>query len=129
MYANPKSELNSQSMNLVLADLERQIKSIARTIERLTVDPVESSVIPLLPPTHRHNLVLANELMSLRRECAAMFPECHFADPQFDILLDLYAANLSQRRTSVTDLGVGTAVPTTTLLRHIDIMVKQGVLT
>ena len=45
-----------------------------------------------------------------------------FADPAWDMLLDLYAAQLERRRVSVSSLCIAAAVPPTTALRWIGTM-------
>jgi DNA-binding MarR family transcriptional regulator len=49
-----------------------------------------------------------------------------FADPAWDMLLDLYAARLERRRVSVSSLCIAAAVPPTTALRWIGTMHDAG---
>lgn len=49
-----------------------------------------------------------------------------FADPAWDMLLDLAAARLEQRPVSVSSLCIAAAVPTTTGLRWIKTMLDRG---
>ncbi len=49
-----------------------------------------------------------------------------FADPAWDMLLDLFAASLEQRRVSVSSLCIAAAVPPTTALRWIGTMHHAG---
>jgi hypothetical protein len=51
-----------------------------------------------------------------------------FADPAWDILLDLTAARAEHRRVSVTSLCIASGVPPTTALRWIGQMVDAGLL-
>ena len=51
-----------------------------------------------------------------------------FADPAWDILLELYALECEQRRTSVSKLCIAAAVPSTTALRWIDKLYADGLL-
>jgi DNA-binding MarR family transcriptional regulator len=51
-----------------------------------------------------------------------------FADPAWDILLELYALRCEQRRTSVSKLCIAAAVPTTTALRWIEKLLSDGLL-
>ena len=51
-----------------------------------------------------------------------------FADPAWDILLDLYAAELAQQRVSVSKCCLGANVPATTALRHIESLSKKGLI-
>ena len=49
-----------------------------------------------------------------------------FADPAWDMLLDLMAARLEQRRVAVSSLCIAAAVPPTTALRWIKTLCEQG---
>ena len=49
-----------------------------------------------------------------------------FADPAWDMLLDLFAADLEQRRVSVSSLCIAAAVPPTTALRWIGSLHEAG---
>ena len=56
------------------------------------------------------------------------FDDGLFADPAWDILLDLTAARAEGRRVSVTSLCIASGVPPTTALRWIAQMTAQGLL-
>lgn len=47
-------------------------------------------------------------------------------DPAWDMLLDLYSAEIEQRKVSVTSLSIASGVPATTALRWIRSMVDAG---
>ena len=64
-------------------------------------------------------------LLALRRKRDRFFDGALFADPAWDMLLELYAAELGQRRVSVSCLCVGAAVPATTALRWIAVLEKR----
>lgn len=51
-----------------------------------------------------------------------------FADPAWDILLDLFAAQLEQQRVAVSSLCIAAAVPATTALRWIKTLTDLGLL-
>jgi len=51
-----------------------------------------------------------------------------FADPAWDILLELYARELAQQRISVSKLCYASNVPPTTALRWIQSLERQGLL-
>lgn len=67
------------------------------------------------PPSEADILLL----LKLRRRRDCFFAAELFADPAWDILLELYAAQLGQRRIPVSSTCIGAAVPTTTALRWI----------
>lgn len=47
-------------------------------------------------------------------------------EPDWDMLLDLYAARLRGKQVSITSLCIAANVPSTTALRHIAAMVQHG---
>ena len=61
-----------------------------------------------------------------RRLRENFFDAVLFADPAWDILLDLYLARLEQRRTTVSSLCAAAATPATTALRYINALVDRG---
>ena len=67
--------------------------------------------------------------LRLRRIRARFFAEALFADPAWDILLDLRLAELEGRRVAVSSLCIAAAVPATTALRWIGLMTETGLLT
>lgn len=63
-----------------------------------------------------------------RRARGQFFSADLFADPGWDILLDLMAARCERRRVSVSSLCIAAAVPPTTALRWIKDMTSAGLL-
>lgn len=61
-----------------------------------------------------------------RRLRAQYFAAELFADPAWDMLLDLFAAELESRRVSVSSLCIAAAVPPTTALRWIGTLHEAG---
>jgi DNA-binding MarR family transcriptional regulator len=51
-----------------------------------------------------------------------------FADPAWDMLLDLTAARAEHKRVSVTSLCIASGVPSTTALRWIALLTQAGLL-
>lgn len=70
-------------------------------------------------------LPLARELYKLRRKREEYISSTLFADPAWDILLDLYVARLELRRASVKSVCIGSGVPATTALRWINLLLKE----
>ncbi|TCM21996.1 DNA-binding MarR family transcriptional regulator [Novosphingobium sp. PhB165] len=72
---------------------------------------------------------LARQTYDDRRRRTKIFgSEELFGEPAWDILLDLFIAAKERRRVSVTSACIGSAVPSTTALRWITILEKQGLL-
>lgn len=65
-------------------------------------------------------------IIALRRLRQTHFSADLFADPAWDILLDLALAERQQRRVCVSSLCIGAQVPTTTALRWIKHMTDSG---
>ena len=93
------------------------------------------SMRPVVPPAPAGDTVSEAELVQLarrisywRRKRDAMFDPVIFADPEWDILLDLFAEGGFGRRVSMSSLCIAAAVPTTTAVRCINMMVDRGVL-
>jgi DNA-binding MarR family transcriptional regulator len=68
------------------------------------------------------------ETIKLRRLRDKFFDAELFADPAWDILLDLYAARLDAISVSVSSLCIAASVPATTALRWISGMTESGML-
>jgi hypothetical protein len=74
-------------------------------------------------------LELARQTYDDRRRRTKIFrTDALFGEPAWDILLDLFIAAKERRRVSVTSACIGSAVPSTTALRWIAILEKQGFL-
>lgn len=71
---------------------------------------------------------LVRRIIRQRQLRAQMFTGDLFADPAWDILLDLTAARAEHTRVSVTSLCIASGVPATTALRWIGQMVDAGLL-
>ncbi|MBX9896343.1 MAG: winged helix DNA-binding protein [Qipengyuania sp.] len=71
---------------------------------------------------------LVHRIIRQRRLRDRYFESELFADPAWDILLDLTAARAEHRRVSVTSLCIAAAVPATTALRWIAQMSEMGIL-
>jgi DNA-binding MarR family transcriptional regulator len=61
-----------------------------------------------------------------RRLRTRYFPEHLFADPAWDMLLDLLQAEIAQLRVPVSSLCIAAAVPATTALRWLKTLVQEG---
>lgn len=71
---------------------------------------------------------MVREIIKKRRMRERFFEAELFADPAWDILLDLKAARLEGQNVSVSSLCIAAAVPPTTALRWITAMTESGML-
>ena len=129
-----------------LALLIERIDAIARRLDRLdanqrrgtaffdrhTSSEMESALIvsartrnqsPSLPDPR-----LLRSLLAARSKRVMYFPEANLADPAWDMMLDLAAAQAEGKSVSITSLCVASGVPNTTALRWIGSMVETGLL-
>ena len=112
-----------------LRQLSEEVSRIASTLARLSSGPVMSrpALEPMtgidLPPLSADTV---RNVIRARRLRARFFPEELFADPAWDMLLDLLQAEIAQLRVPVSSLCIAAAVPATTALRWLKTLVSQG---
>lgn len=89
-----------------------------------------SAMQPLVPAASNSELTAGQlrEIIQLRRMRDRFFASDLFADPAWDILLDLMAARLEAKKVSVSSLCIAASVPPTTALRWITTMTDRGLL-
>lgn len=68
------------------------------------------------------------QTLKWRRRRESLFDAGLFADPAWDIMLELYKSELSGRRMAVSDVCSGAAVPPTTALRWIVLLESKGMI-
>jgi DNA-binding MarR family transcriptional regulator len=111
--------------------LSDEMGRIASTLARLSSTPDESGG-PMLQPTEPHGELpplavnTVRSVIRARRLRARYFAEDLFADPAWDMLLDLLQAEIAQHRVPVSSLCIAAAVPATTALRWIKSMTDSG---
>lgn len=113
-----------------LQQLSDEVSRIATTLARMSSGPFqvgeqanEQINCKTAPPL---NVIKA--VIKARRLRARFFDEELFADPAWDILLELLLAEASQCRVAVSSLCIAAHVPTTTALRYIASMTDSGLL-
>lgn len=112
-----------------LRQLSDEVSRIASTLARLSAGPSPASPIIEQAPLGEAPPVSADALRSIiraRRLRARFFSEELFADPAWDMPLDLLQAEVSHLRVPVSSLCIAAAVPATTALRWLKAMVRQG---
>lgn len=111
-----------------LRQLSEEVGRIASTLARLSAGPAASRP-PIEHSTAELPSVSADTVRNIiraRRLRARYFPEELFADPAWDMLLDLLQAEIGQLRVPVSSLCIAAAVPATTALRWLKTLVSQG---
>ena len=116
-----------------LRQLSDEMGRIAATLARLSSSPDESgpSALKLIEPVKEVpplSVDIVRSVIRARRLRSRFFAEDLFADPAWDMLLDLLQAELAQHRVPVSSLCIAAAVPATTALRWIKSMTDSGLL-
>ena len=119
------SDKNAQRIR----QLSDEVSRIASTLARLSEGPsapapravAEGDDAPAVSAEAVRAVIRARRLRS------RYFPEDLFADPAWDMLLDLLQAEIAHLRVPVSSLCIAAAVPATTALRWLKTMVQQGV--
>lgn len=118
----PSSRSQDNDLTVRAHDICERLTSALRIVEEVASIP--ASQLPGQPVTEKD----IRALLKLRRSRDKFFDGELFADPAWDILLELYAARLGQRRVSVGSLCLGAAVPATTALRWISLLERKALL-
>ena len=113
-----------------LRQLSDEVSRIATTLARLSAGPgttppkrseaPPAAEIPEVPIDTVRTVIRARRLRS------RYFEEELFADPAWDMLLDLLQAEIAQLRVPVSSLCIAAAVPATTALRWLKTMTDKG---
>ena len=137
---NPQGELDAlHRISSELADFARtlakiaeQDKSAGSTVHDRPVGFRHAPPDALKPIIERRGRNLSfdarhiREIIKLRRMRERMLGEDLFADPGWDILLDLFATQEEGQQVSVSSLCIAASVPPTTALRWITNMTEAG---
>jgi DNA-binding MarR family transcriptional regulator len=113
-----------------LRQLSEEVSRIASTLARLSSGPgmparrPEPAIAGDAPPL---SVEVVRNVIRARRLRSRYFAEDLFADPAWDMLLDLLQAEIAQLRVPVSSLCIAAAVPATTALRWLKTLVSQGI--
>ena len=123
------SDVASDQNNARLRQLSDEVSRIASTLARLSTGPsaVPRSFVPQndaeVPPVSAETV---RSVIRARRLRSRYFADDLFADPAWDMLLDLLQAEIAQLRVPVSSLCIAAAVPATTALRWLKTMTDNG---
>jgi DNA-binding MarR family transcriptional regulator len=113
-----------------LRQLSDEVSRIASTLARLSTGPgasnkpIEAVSDAEVPPVAAETV---RAVIRARRLRSRFFEEELFADPAWDMLLDLLQAEIAQLRVPVSSLCIAAAVPATTALRWLKTMTDKGI--
>jgi hypothetical protein len=127
--ADRLSDVASDQNTARLRQLSDEVSRIAATLARLSSVPTAGLAeapkaagddIPQV------SIDTVRTVIRARRLRGRYFAEDLFADPAWDMLLDLLQAEIAQLRVPVSSLCIAAAVPATTALRWLKSMTEQG---
>jgi len=112
-----------------LRQLSDEVGRIAATLARLSTvsaGPEPDVPLPVQEEVPDVPVELVRSVIRARRLRGRYFSEELFADPAWDMLLDLLQAEIAQLRVPVSSLCIAAAVPATTALRWLKSMTDKG---
>jgi hypothetical protein len=110
-------------IRLSLVEVDRLVRVVDRAKRSGMMDADGASVAA----TPERLAAFARFLLAARRRRDGVFPNVEFGEPAWDMLLDLYVQHVEGRQVCVSSLCTAAAVPATTALRWIDMMVREDI--
>ena len=114
-----------------LRQLSDEVSRIASTLARLSTGPTTAPQAAAMPAAAGDvpevSADAVRTVIRARRLRSRYFDEDMFADPAWDMLLDLLQAEIAQLRVPVSSLCIAASVPATTALRWLKTMTQQGI--
>ena len=86
----------------------------------------EDEPTPPQPNSPQRRRATLDDLRAVRKVRDRHFPTELFSDPCWEMLLDLYDAQLDEAEVTVSSLGAASGVPLTTALRRMEVLQKHG---
>jgi hypothetical protein len=123
------SDISADKDSARLRQLSAEVNRIASTLARLSegsplsglkAQGIDNGPAPPLAADTVRSVIRARRLRS------KFFPEDLFADPAWDMMLDLLQAEIAGLQVQVSSLCIAAAVPPTTALRWLTSMTKRG---
>lgn len=130
-YSCPDSMHQKDPFREIMSRLDQLIASFGVEADEVTFSaPVQSSAseanLIRRPRTAMPDPRWVKSIIRARQLRFRYFSSDLFADPAWDMLLDLTLARAERRRVSVTSLCIASGVPTTTALRWIKLLEQSG---
>jgi DNA-binding MarR family transcriptional regulator len=130
--ADPEHQASGDGIRRRMESVAEQAAHIGTALKEI----LDSTREQTAPPTRWHEpaavmAVKAQQVRSTiksRRLREDVFGENLFGEPAWDMLLDLYASHLEQKRVSVSSLQIASAVPGTTALRWMTRLESKGLI-
>ncbi len=120
----------NRSKKALIADLKQKISHISKTLVEVfeEIDSIDEPSNITAAEQTALAVTRLRKIVAIRKRRNHAFPEHHFADPAWDMILDLTIAMAENRRISVSSLSLAANVPTTTALRCINQLKDEGLI-
>jgi DNA-binding MarR family transcriptional regulator len=118
-FRAPNNERTAQAR-----DVRDKLHQLLRNLDEI-IEPV---AVPQRATAEAPTAARIRKMLKARRLRERFFEFGLFADPAWDILLQLFEAKLGQFRVSVGALSIGTGVPSSTALRWIRALEQKGLI-
>ncbi|MGF1550191.1 MAG: winged helix DNA-binding protein [Sphingomonadaceae bacterium] len=122
------SDVGAEGNTAELQQLSEEVGRIANMLASLSED-VQTKALDSQEQAEKESPLTASRIRAMiraRRLREQYFTSGLFADPAWDMLLDLFAARLEKKRVAVSSLCIAAAVPPTTALRWIKTLTDHG---
>jgi len=127
-------DISNDPSSVRLRQLSDEVSRIAATLARLSSGVAPAGATAAERPSRKErgeplpqvSGEQVRDVIRARRLRSRYFEGDLFADPAWDMLLDLLAAEIAQHRVPVSSLCIAAAVPATTALRWIKTMTDAG---
>jgi hypothetical protein len=124
------SDVNKAQATVRLQQLSEEVGRIANVLAALSEDEVAAAAVASVSRGEAEgeplDAAFVRSIWKARRLRDQFFDPELFADPAWDMLLDLMVARLAKQRVAVSSLCIAAAVPSTTALRWIKTMCDRG---
>jgi hypothetical protein len=121
---------NPQTQGHATDDLKHRFSNLANELLQFLEkgDAAVATASVIAPDSEIAAVTKIKNIIAARAARNRLFGNELFADPAWDILLDLTIARAESRRISVSSLCIAANVPTTTALRYIKMMTEKGLI-
>jgi hypothetical protein len=124
-------DVNKAQATVRLQQLSEEVGRIASVLAALSEDEAAAAAMAVVSAAPNGNsepldACFIRSIIRARRLRDHFFRDELFADPAWDMLLDLMAARVERQRVAVSSLCIAAAVPPTTALRWIKTLCDQG---
>jgi DNA-binding MarR family transcriptional regulator len=109
-------------------ELRKALKGLRRILNGIELEEGEAEERPALSSEGLDLLAFTRRMIAERYRRYQYFSAHLFSDPAWDILLELFIAEIEMRQVPVTNLCFTSNVPDTTVLRWIRLMEQDGLL-